>query len=119
MTNTHDQSYEVMYQEQKALADKHRAEAERLQSKHVGLLIALGAIAVDYPDDAVVRRIQVAVVGGGSGALAAIDQSLSNLRAIKSLNDDPHIEELIDVTADILFAVLYPEQAEAADVRPE
>jgi pyruvate-formate lyase-activating enzyme len=33
---------------------------------------------------------------------AAADQAISNLRGMKALNDDPHIEEIIDVTADLL-----------------
>lgn len=40
-----------------------------------------------------------------------IDQALSNLRAIKSLNDDPHIEEIVDVTADLLYGALHPDDA--------
>jgi hypothetical protein len=39
-------------------------------------------------------------------ARAAADQAISNLRAIVALNDDPHIEEIANVTADLLGKVL-------------
>lgn len=43
-------------------------------------------------------------------ARAAIDQAISNLRGMKSLNDDPHIAEILDKTADLLFAALHPQE---------
>lgn len=37
---------------------------------------------------------------------AAADQAIANLRGMKALNDDPTIEQIIDVTADLLGAAL-------------
>lgn len=43
--------------------------------------------------------------------VSAIDQAISNLRGMKALNDDPHIEEMIDATADLLGARVSPDNA--------
>lgn len=43
-----------------------------------------------------------ALSGRYTALCAAADQAISNLRGMKALNDDPHIEEMIDETADLL-----------------
>lgn len=45
--------------------------------------------------------------GGLARVRDAADQAISNLRAIKSLNDDPTIEQIVDETADALGEVLH------------
>lgn len=45
-----------------------------------------------------------------SNQRAAIDQAISNLRGMRAMNDDGHIDEMITVTADLLFAVLHTQE---------
>jgi hypothetical protein len=52
------------------------------------------------------KEIQEAIDAELSTLRAAADQAISNLRAIVALNDDPHIEEIANVTADLLGKVL-------------
>lgn len=83
------EDFRVSYEGEKKRADTFQA-AHRMAERHVAELL-LARSAAD--------REVGAMVG-------TIDQAIANLRAIVSLNDDPHIDEICRATADALGALL-------------